>query len=276
VQTIISGIDYNECCAENYDGPLNNNVYNMEESKQFVEESILQFINIKCKEASIFFCSLLDADGENDTIMNNTTFYKRHPEVFVLQSRIIRDERNFDTFTPSEKAIWFGLEPTRENIKTMSSINQRQHSALYMHNKHLIERTKLILENQTRNSAKCVDEIYSQLKKGWGSYNGRITDIYNEGDGLTHEFYVEIYDKIIYPTIQSRLKIYARMKNMPYTPSPRHLYNSNRMTSVSEKFDMPFYGLDASGIKKRKKSIRKTRQRKLKGKKKIVHTFRKN
>ena len=78
----------------------------MEESKQFVEESILQFINIKCKEAAIFFCSPTDADGENDTIMNNTTFYKRHPEVFELQSRIIQDVRNFDTFTPSEKAVW--------------------------------------------------------------------------------------------------------------------------------------------------------------------------
>ena len=249
-------------------------------SNQFVEASILDFINIKCKEASIFFCSPLDADGENDTIMNNTTFYKRHPEVFELQSRIIHNNKNFDTFTPSEKAIWFGLEPTRENIKAVSSVNQHRHISLYMQNKLLIEKIKLILENQTHNSAKCVDDIYSQLKKGWGSYNGRISDIYNEGDGLTPEFYDEIYDKIIYPTIQSRLKIYARMKNMPYTPSPRHLYNSNRMTSmsekfeipfygidrtdtsVSEKFDMPFYGLDASGIKKRKKSIRKNRQRK--------------
>lgn len=226
--------------------------------------------------------------------MNNTTFYKRHPEVFELQSRIIHNNnRNFDTFTPSEKAIWFGLEPTRENIKAVSYVNQRQYPTLYMQNKLLIEKTKLILENQTRNSAKCVDDIYSQLKRGWGSYNGRISDIYNEGDGLTPEFYVEIYDKIIYPTIQTRLQIYARMKNMPYTPLPRHLYNSNRMTSVSEKFEMPFYGLDrtdtsisehfempfygldASGNKKRKKPIRKTRQRKLKGKRKIVHTFRK-
>jgi regulator of replication initiation timing len=240
-------------------------------SKQFVETSILQFINIKCKEAADFFCSPLDADGENDTIMNNTTFYKRHPEVFVLQSRIMQDERNFDTFTPSEKAIWFGLEPTRKNIEAMSSINP----TLNMHNKHLIERTKLTLENQTRNSAKCIDEIYSQLKKGWGSYNSRISDIYNEGDGITPEFYVEIYDKIIYPTIQSRLKIYARMKNMPYNPLPPPQPYSNRMTSVSEHFEKPFYGLDASGIKKRKKPIRKTRQRKLKGKKKIVHTLKK-
>ena len=248
-------------------------------SNSFVETSILDFINIKCKEAAVFFCSPLDADGENDTIMNNTTFYKRHPEVFELQSRIIHNNnKNFDIFTPSEKAIWFGLEPTRENIKAMSSINQHQHLSLYMQNKLLIEKFKLILENQTRNSAKCVDDIYSQLKKGWGSYNGRISDIYNEGNGLTPEFYDEIYDKIIYPTIQSRLKIYARMKNIPYTPLPppqpyRNTSVSEKFeipfygidktdTSVSEKFDMPFYGLDASGIKKRKKPIRKTRQRK--------------
>ena len=150
-----------------------------------------------------------------------------------------------------------------------------------MQNKLLIKKIKLILENQTRNSAKCVDDIYQQLKKGWGSYNGRISDIYNEGDGITHEFYDEIYDKIIYPTIQTRLKIYARMKNIPYNPlPPPQPYRNTSVTenfempfygldktdktdtSVLEKFDMPFYGLDASGFKKRKKPIRKTRQRK--------------
>jgi hypothetical protein len=220
-----------------------------EESKEMVEESILKFIDVKCKEAASFFCLSKDSAVGNDTIMNNVTFYRQNPKVFELQSKIIKNVKNFNKFTPFEKAIWFGLEPTRENVNSI--VNMPNITSLIEHNVQLIERAKLIIKDQKQKNKECIDDIHSQLKKGWASDNAAISRIYNDGDGLTPSFYNKIYDNIIYPKIQSRLKIHAKIRKIQYTPfiNPNvkdRTFSSSNYSSISEKFSAPFYGLDKS------------------------------
>lgn len=253
-----------------------------EESKEMVEESILKFIDVKCKEAASFFCLSKDSAIGNDTIMNNITFYSQTPKVFELQSKIIKNVKNFNTFTPSEKAIWFGLEPTRENVNAI--VNMSNIPSLIEHNIQLIERAKLIIKDQKQKNKECIDDIHSQLKKGWAADNAAISRIYNDGDGLTPSFYNKIYDNIIYPKIQSRLKIYAKIRKFQYTPfinpNVKGRTSSSNYSSISEKFSAPFYGLDKSdtsisekfsipfdgkGFKKR--STKRSKQKRQKSKK---------
>ena len=231
----------------------------MEERKKIVENAILMFIDVKCKEAADFFCNQKDDDFANDTIMNNVSFYKQNPKVFELQSKIIQNRQNFNKFSTTEKALWFALEPTVENKKIMSGFifkykptmkksNDSKltdgNQNLIEYNIQLIERVKLIIKGQSQKSASCVEEIHLLLTKGWAGENSRISDLYNEEQRLTIEFYSKIYEKIIYPKIQSRLKIYARMKNIPYVPFPYLKIKYQDYSSIPEEFSVPFDGLN--------------------------------
>jgi hypothetical protein len=232
---------------------------NEEERKKIVENAILMFIDVKCKEAADFFCNPKDDAFANDTIMNNLTFYKQNPKVFELQSKIIQNPKNFNKFTPTEKALWFALEPTVENINTMANFNFKhipvmkksndlnlsdENQSLIEYNMQLIERAKLIIKDQSQKSAGCIEEIHQLLIKGWAEENRRISDIYNEEQILTVEFYSKIYKEIIYPKIQSRLKIYAKVKNIPYFPFPYLKIKNQDYSSIPESFSTSFYGLD--------------------------------
>ena len=231
---------------------------NEEKRREIVTNAILMFIDSKCKEAADFFCSPRDEVVANDTIMNNVTFYKQNPKVFELQSKIIQNPKNFNKFTSSEKALWFALEPTTENIKEMSRFKFKyapimkksndsnydiENQSLIEYNIQLIERVKLIIKDQTQKNADCVETIHKQLTKGWAEENHLISDIYNEEHRLTVEFYSKIYEKIIYPKIQSRLKIYEKMKKNPHVPFP-YVKIKNEDSSIPEIFSNPFYGLD--------------------------------
>ena len=128
----------------------------------------------------------------------------------------------------------------KSNDSNLSDENQ----SLIEYNMQLIERAKLIIKDQSQKSAGCIEEIHQLLIKGWSEENRRISDIYNEEQILTVEFYSKIYKEIIYPKIQSRLKIYAKVKKIPYVPFPYLKIKNQDYSSIPEQFSVPYYGLD--------------------------------